>query len=347
MSETTQAGTPAPSPATIVCARCGGAIEPGLERCPTCGAPQSRPRVTGGSAPGLLGQVVGGIAGGLGIFLCAAWLYPDVFRLLHAGWLADWLCASAGHRMWMMLPMSVTFIIAHAVQQRRTLAATREAWTPFARASGGQVATAPRRLEAGAWTGGLQVRTGAQRWLLTLDTVPERSDESTRLRCAVTPRRDLHFALMPQNRVIQAMTSPRIGGFLLGLGRAASARDGPENEARRRALDQVSFLMGPDVELGEPEFDRAFLLKSDDEAAVRALFGDLRGMVLQLRRPGSWWQISLGAPASGGAGMLEFIESGVVRDAARLEAVQQVMIRILEYLAAAGFIAEDSPASNA
>jgi hypothetical protein len=203
-----------------------------------------------------------------------------------------------------------------------------------------------RTIEAPTWTPGGAVRGRAQRWLLTLDTVRERSNESTRVRCAVVPRRDLHFALLPQNRIVKAMTSPRIGGFLLGLGRAASASGGHEDEARRRALDEVSFIMGPDIELGEPEFDRAFLLKSDDEATVRALFGDLRGVVLALRRPGSWWQISLAASVAGRTGMLEYLESGAVRDAARLEAVQQAMIRLLEYLAAGGFIAEDSPPSN-
>jgi len=344
MSETTYAGTPAPAPTVVVCARCGGAIDPGLERCPTCGAPQPHLRPSA-DAPSPVATVAGGLAGALGILLSVAWVWPDVFRLLHLGWLADWIGASTAHRMTLMIPITITFVMAQVLQQRRTLAATRQAWTPFARASGGQVEAVPRRLEAGAWTGGLEVHARAQRWLLTLDTTTDHSDPSTRLRCAVIPRRDFHLAVMPQNRVLKALTSPRIGGFLLGLG-AKAAAGSPDEAARRHAMEELAFVVGPAIEIGEPEFDQAFLTKSDDATAARALLGDLRGPLLALRRPGTWWQLSLTAAVADGRGLLEYRESGVVRDAARLEAAQQVLIRMLQHLAEAGFIAEDSPASN-
>jgi len=342
MSETIIVGSSAPLPTTVVCARCGGAIERGLERCPTCGAAQSRPAARGGTGSGLAGHLVGL----LGMFLIVAWVWPDVFRHIRLGRIADWLEASGGHRMWIMLPMWITFMAGYGIRVRRTPAATQEARTPFAGAAGGRVVTGRVKVEAGAGIPGVEVRTRSKRWLLTLDTVRERSNQSTRLRCTVVPRRDFHFALLPQNRILKAMTSPRVGGFLLELGRAANASGSPEAEARREARQELSFLMGAPIELGEPEFDHAFLLKGDDEAAVRALFGGLRGVVLELRRPGSWWQISFTAAAAGRTGVLEFLESGVVRDAARLEAVHQAMTRMLETLAAGGFIAEDSASSK-
>ena len=93
--------------------------------------------------------------------------------------------------------------------------------------AGGWVVTGSLAVRGGEVTSGGEVRTRVRRWLLTLDTVRERSSSvSTRLRCAVVPRRDLHFALLPQNPVLKAMTSPRVGGFLLGLGQAASASGG-------------------------------------------------------------------------------------------------------------------------
>lgn len=342
MSEARNAGTSTASPTTVVCARCGGAIEPGLERCPTCGTAQSCPDARGGSGLGLAGH----LAGLLGAFMILAWMWPDVLRHVGLARIADWLEASGGRHRWMLMPLGFMLMGISGIRTRP--AGTSRPGTPPPSASepGGRVAIAPHTVEPEARQPGTAVRARAQRWLLALDTPRQRSNESTRLRCAVVTRRDLHFALMPQNRMIKAMTSPRIGGFLLGLGRASSTSGGPQNQARQRALDEMSFLVGEPVELGEPEFDHAFLLKSDDPAAARALFGGLRGVVLALRRPASWWQISLTASVAGGIGMLEFLESGVVRDAARLEAAQQAMIRILESLLAGGFIAEGSPSSN-
>ena len=340
MSETINAGIPSPPPATVVCARCGGAIEPGLERCPTCGAPQSHPVTRGGTGPSLLGGLLG-IAGAL---LPIAWLWPGVFRQLGWGRLSDWLEAG-GHRLTLLMPIWVTMMIGYGLQRRFSRAATKPAWTPFETAPGGPVVTGTSMLNAAARRPGSEARAHTPRWLLTLDTVRERSNVSTRLRCAVAPRRDFHFALMPQSRVLRALSSPRIGGFLLALGRNAEVA-APVDPARHHALEEAAFIMGPPVELGEPEFDHAFLLKSDDAAAAQAFFGDQRGHLLALRRPGSWWQLTLVASVADGSGQLEYRVSGEVRDAARLGAVQQAMTRTLEGLAAGGFIGQDSPAPN-
>jgi hypothetical protein len=145
---------------------------------------------------------------------------------------------------------------------------------------------------------------------------------------------------------MKALSSPRVGGFLLALGEKTAVR-GPDDQARHRALEEVGFMVGPAVELGEPEFDGAFLIKSDDADGARALLGSQRGTLLALRRPGSWWQLTLIASVTTGTGQLEYRENGVVSDAARLAAVRQAMIPMLEALAASGIIAAESPASNA
>jgi hypothetical protein len=268
-------------------------------------------------------------------------VWPDFFRLVGLGPLADWLRTPAGRRIWTLVPMWFALMMANVIQK----AYARGGFTPFARVTAGRVATEPRAPEAGAWKGGIEARTRAQRWLLTLDTGREGSSETTRLRAAVTPRRDFHLAILPQSGILKVMTSPRVGGFLLGLGRN-SAFGTPEEEAHRRAMDELSFVVGPAIELGEPEFDHAFLIKSDDEGAARVLLGDLRGPLLALRRPDRWWQLTLTSSVAGGRGLLEYSENGVVRDAQRLDAVQQAMTLMLERLASQGVIAEASPSSN-
>lgn len=341
MSEPINAGSPAPAP--VVCARCGGVIEPGLERCPTCGAPQSHLVARGGTVPRRTGSLIGILLSITGMLLPIAWLWPGVFRQLGFGPLSDWLEAG-GHRVTMLVPVWLTMLIGYGLQRQRSRAALQRAWTPFAAAPDGQVVSGTSTLEAGVGRPRVEARRG-QRWLLTLDTVRDRSTASTRLRCAVAPRRDFHFLLMPQSRVLRALSSPRIGGFLLMLGRNAVI-GAPADQARDRALEEAAFVVGPPIGLGEPGFDHAFLLKSDDADAARAFFGDQRGNLLVLSRPGSWWQLSLAASVANGTGQLEYRESGEVRDAARLDAVQQAMTRVLEGLAAGGFIAADSPASK-
>ena len=115
-----------------------------------------------------------------------------------------------------------------------------------------------------------------------------------------------------------------------------------------QAVGVAGSRPAPRVNLGltEPEFDRAFLIKCDDEGAARALLGDLRGPLLALHRPDRWWQLTLMSSVADGRGLLEYREGGLVRDAARLEAVQQAMTRMLELLAAAGIIAEAGPTSK-
>jgi hypothetical protein len=293
----------------------------------------------------VVGGFIGTLVSALAIFLVIALVWPDFFRLVGLGPLTDWLATRAGRRIWTLVPMVFALMMANLVQQGYTRAA-RKGRSPFGRPTDDSLGAGPRTLEAGGWKGGVETGARAPRWLLSLDTGRTGSSESTRLRAAVAPRRDFHLALMPQSGIIKVMTSPRIGGFLLGLGRN-SAFGTPQEEAQRRAMDELSFIVGPAIELGEPEFDHAFLIKSDDEGAARALLGDLRGPLLALRRPDRWWQLTLTSSVAEGRGMLEYSESGVVRDAPRLDAVQQVMTRMLERLASQGLIAEAGPSSNA
>ncbi len=340
MTDIDNAGAVTPFPATIVCARCGGAIEPGLERCPTCGARQPRLVAARPSGSGLAGALVG--LGGL--LLPLAWLWPGVFRHLGLPGLSNWLEAGP-HRFVMLVPIWITIMVAYGFKRARLGVETPKAWAPFAAATGGELKTGPARLEAGGWRGGLEVRERVQRWLLTLDTLREGSEENTRLRCVVVPRRDFQFALMPQNRMVRALASPRVGGFLIALTRNAAAQ-APSEAAQRQLHDVESLMLGEVVELGEPEFDHAFVVKSDDPAVARALFNAQRGPLLKLRRPGSWWQLTLVGSVATGTAQLEYRESGVVRDAARLDAIRDAMVRVLETLAGAGLIGQDGPASN-
>lgn len=345
MSGTINAGNAPPAPSFAVCARCGGAIEPGLERCPTCGEPQSRMHAPGLPGASLVSGLIGSLVSALGIFLAIALVRPDFFRLVGLGPLADWLGTPAGRRIWALVPMWFALMMANVIQKAYARGTIRKGWTPLARETGGRIVTAADAPESGAWTDSPEVRARAQRWLLTLDTERQRSNETTRLRAAVTPRRDFHLAIMPQSRILKAMTSPRIGRFLLRLGRDAAAGTSGD-EAQRESMEELAFVVGPSIELGEPEFDHAFLIKSDAEGTARAVLGDLRGPLLALRRPGRWWQLTLTSSVANGRGMLEYREGGVVRDPARLEAVRLAMIRLLERLAADGIVAEAGPPSN-
>src|SRR3954452_14557103 len=115
-------------------------------------------------------------------------------------------------------------------------------------------------VEGGFWKG-KKVQAHVGPWTITLDTHTESSGESsvtyTRLRAPYVNPEGFRFTIYRR-------------GFFSDLGK----------------------LMGmQNIEVGDPEFDAAFVIKGNDEPNVRSLFGDARVRSLIAAQPQMWLQV--------------------------------------------------------
>jgi hypothetical protein len=165
-------------------------------------------------------------------------------------------------------------------------------------------------LEGGFWKGGkVQAQVGP--WTVTLDTYTESSGES-----AVTYTR---------------MRAPYVNpdGFRFTI-------------YRRGFFSNLGKLLGmQDIEVGDPEFDEAFIVKGNDEDRVRVLFSDpkIRQMIqdqpkirLTVKDSEGWF----GPKFPEDVDEVHFQVVGVIKDVERLKALFDLFAAVLDQLCRIG-----------
>jgi hypothetical protein len=169
----------------------------------------------------------------------------------------------------------------------------------------------------GFWKGSkVQARVGP--WTITLDTHTVSSGESsetyTRIRVPYVNRDGFRFTIYR-------------AGFLTGLGKLLGMQD---------------------IEIGDPEFDAAFVVKSNDEFKVRDLFGSpgLRGLVqdqprirLQVKDDEGWFATQFPE----GVDELHFQVGGIIRDVDRLKGLFDLFAAVLDQLCRIGSAQKEDP----
>lgn len=180
-----------------------------------------------------------------------------------------------------------------------------EVWERLSREIGGEF------IAGSFWKRGY-VQKRVDHWWITLDTVSHQNGEhnhavSTRLRAPYANPDGFRFTLYQS-------------GFFSGLGRALGMQD---------------------VEIGDPAFDDAFVVKGNDESKVVALLADpaLREMLaslprmrLEVKNPGSWF----GPSYPPNTDLLCFETHGVVTDLDQLKRFFAVFSALLRRLCAIG-----------
>ena len=111
---------------------------------------------------------------------------------------------------------------------------------------------------------------------------------------------------------------------------------------RRGVFSDLGKLLGmQDVEIGEPEFDRDYIIKGTDEGRLRQLFGDpaLRALIrqqpqmnLSVLDDDGWF----GTRIPDNVDILTFIVGGVIKDVDRLEALYDLFAGMLDALCRMG-----------
>jgi hypothetical protein len=101
-----------------------------------------------------------------------------------------------------------------------------------------------------------------------------------------------------------------------------------------------------DIEIGEPDFDKAFIIKGDDDIKLRAMFGNqkLRRLIEQLPRFHLTVKSNrLGTSLPEGVDELFFAVGGIVKDIELLISFFDLFAEILDHLCDIGSAYENDP----
>lgn len=170
----------------------------------------------------------------------------------------------------------------------------------------------------GALWKGSKVRVHVDPWTITLDTYSVSNGESqatyTRIRAPYVNPDGFRFTVHRK-------------GFFSGLGK---------------------WLGMQDIEVGDPDFDEAFVIRGNDEAKVRELLADpnLRALIAaqpRLRltvKDGEGW---FGPRFPEDVDELQFQVEGVLKDVERLKGLFDLFAAVLERLCRLGLCREEVP----
>lgn len=242
--------------------------------------------------------------------LAAAFLAPDAVRRFLPGRLGDPVLV----RLLSVLALFL-FVAAFGVRDgRRRLAARRAAIASFAARVGGRVTERPFRRDASGWEEGTHVEYDAQGRPAVLSLYRgKESAFSFRLACDAPLRRDFQLQILPGGSVMRFVLSKR---FLLPVLSVAVATSGSARVSRRGAgaagasapettpallIERMRYLAGDPVTTGDPEFDRAYLVKASDAEAGRTAASDpsLRAALGALAARTKSFQVGVESEAAG------------------------------------------------
>jgi len=172
-------------------------------------------------------------------------------------------------------------------------------------------------VDGGFWKG-KNVQVHAKPWTITLDTYTESTGEShqtyTRMRAPYINPEGFRFTIYR-------------AGFLSGLGKLLGMQD---------------------IEIGDPDFDEAFIIQGTDEFKVMNLFADvkLRQMIkdqpkirLEVKDNEGWF----GPQFPENVDELRFQVAGVIKDIERLKALFDLFAVVLDQLCRIGSAYKQEP----
>ena len=171
-------------------------------------------------------------------------------------------------------------------------------------------------VEGGVWKGN-KVQAHVGPWTITLDTYTESSDSHvtyTRIRAPYVNAQGFRFTIY-----------------------------------RKAFFSEFGKLLGmQDIEVGDPEFDEAFIIKGSDESRVREVFSDPKIRVLIQAQPKIRLEVKdsegwFGPKFPEDVDELRFQVVGVIKDVERLKALFDLFAALLDRLCRIGSASKQVP----
>ena len=127
-------------------------------------------------------------------------------------------------------------------------------------------------------------------------------------------------------------------------------KDGFRFKVYRRGMftDLAKLLGMQDIEIGDPELDRDFVIQGNDPAKVVALFANPRVRELTKAQPSMLLEVCddegwFGARFPEGVDELRFLTGGIIKDVARLKRLYDLFAEVLDHLCRIGSAYENDP----
>jgi hypothetical protein len=118
---------------------------------------------------------------------------------------------------------------------------------------------------------------------------------------------------------------------------------------RRGLFSGIAKMFGmQDVEIGDEQFDRDFIVKGNDEGKLRALLSNGRLRELIAAQPEILFSVKddegyFGTSFPDGTDELHFLVTGVIKDVARLKSLYELFAETLDHLCRIGSAYERDP----
>jgi hypothetical protein len=118
---------------------------------------------------------------------------------------------------------------------------------------------------------------------------------------------------------------------------------------RRGLFSGIARMLGmQDVEIGDEQFDRDFIVKGNDESKLRALLSNARLRELIAVQPEILFSVKddegyFGTSFPEGTDELHFLVTGVIKDVARLKSLYELFAETLDHLCRIGSAYEGNP----
>lgn len=195
----------------------------------------------------------------------------------------------------------------------------------------------------GTWKTSSHVRAEIKNWTVTLDTYTVSTGKSsvtyTRMRAPYVNRDGFRFKIYRKN-------------FLTGLAKLLGMQDvevgGPKFERLEPLFGVPSYLDEQLIESGHPEFDKEFVIKSNEDTKARALFKNWKLRDMIQAQPEIFFQVKddegwFGKSFPEGVDELYFQVTGVITDIERLKTLYELFAETLNTLCHIGSAYENDP----
>ena len=179
-----------------------------------------------------------------------------------------------------------------------------------------------------------KVEGKVENWTITLDTFSVSTGKSTvvftRMRAPFSNSDGFRFLLYRKSML------SAVGKF---FGMQDVEVGGPKFESLEPLFGLPSYIDPRIIESGDPEFDRDFIIKSNNEEKVRMLFKQLKIRELLQSQPTIELQIK---DKGGGIHELYFQVTGVIKDLGRLRLLFELYAEMLKRMHSLGSASEES-----